>query len=319
MKLSRITTNLSGGSAINWCAEHRESRAKRILLLAVIVCTSLAIGSVVRAQPCPNPCNLVVNSDFSAGNTGFSCDPAGMTYQAGAGSAGHECVGTKLSDETSGWPAGGDHTTGTGKFLCIDGSLSNNMDVWIEKVTACPVSNPATFVFSFWAKNAHAPGSQYDDGPLIIKMMVNGSMVGSPQTITSTSWTRYSVTYTASSGPTFISLRQTTGGLFRDCGIDDISLTYCPTPKLDCHCPPDWRNETNVFGGPIASNGRCKKALCGWDAATYGQPTQTTLPGNPANWGFTWDNAIWVWGTATNGGAVRCDTIPCRNCYPYHP
>jgi hypothetical protein len=252
-----------------------------------------------------------------------------MLYQAGAGSEGHECVGSKLSDETPGWPAGWDNTQGTsaGKFLSIDGALTNNVDVWRTTIKVpCPVSYPATFTFSFYAKNAHPAGSAHQDGNLVVAMIVNGTPVtGGTNTIISTSWTRYFVTYTAinaSALPTSLALRQTTGGMFRDFGVDDISLLYCPTPVLECHCPPTWLSNdftgvgtANVLGGLTNNTPTgCKKKMC--DVTCAPTPASTIPIGT---WGFLWGNEIWAYGTTCNGGAAICHSVPCSSCIPYKP
>jgi hypothetical protein len=85
-----------------------------------------------------------------------------------------------------------------------------------------------------------------------------------------------------------------------------------------CTCPKGWlANPTNVDGG-VTADGKCKKAVCGWDAAVF--------PGYPANvaigtWGFTWQNGIYAWGTTANGGAPNCVTVnypagPCTVSWP---
>ena len=73
-------------------------------------------------------------------------------------------------------------------------------------------------------------------------------------------------------------------------------------PTTTCTCPPGWlSNTTNVSGGVVASDGRCKQSV--------GQISITPLPenGTPVgSWGFTWGNALYAWGTNANGGEAQC-------------
>jgi hypothetical protein len=66
-----------------------------------------------------------------------------------------------------------------------------------------------------------------------------------------------------------------------------------------CTCPTGW-----YANAPITPNSKWNKALCGPMTATLAPPNNTQL----GTWGFTWDNYIYVWGTAANGGALKCTT-----------
>ena len=74
-----------------------------------------------------------------------------------------------------------------------------------------------------------------------------------------------------------------------------------------CTCPTGWlANPTNVDGG-VTSDGKCKKLVCGpWNVVPFSQPPNGTAVGT---WGFTWQNGLWAWGTAANGGAAKCVTV----------
>jgi hypothetical protein len=194
------------------------------LIVALIgACLTMNSNALAQIKGCEHPCNLIRNGDFSGGNTGFTSD---LPYKGNACSAGHIFVGTKFSDECSLWPTTGDHTTGTGNFLIIDGSSStNNVDVWKKTLTGACANQ--TYTFSFWAKNVYGASGAFSLGFIINNTLVAGGTVS----INSSGWTQYSVTWTGT--PTSIALRQLTAGEKRDFGIDDIFFGFCP-----CACNP---------------------------------------------------------------------------------
>jgi hypothetical protein len=224
MKLQKTRTNKAGTIEVSNRSKRGRPTIKKIFLIAMMIVASLTINSVAKAQikGCSDPCNLIKNGDFSAGNTGFT---SALPYKGNACAAGHYYVGSKLSDECSKWPSTGDHTTGTGDFLIIDGSdTKNDVDVWKKTLTgACPNQ---TYTFSFWAKNVYGASGAFDLG-----IIINGTQVGASVNINTSGWTQYSVTWTGT--PTSIALRQLTAGEKRDFGIDDIFFGFCR-----CACNP---------------------------------------------------------------------------------
>ena len=80
------------------------------------------------------------------------------------------------------------------------------------------------------------------------------------------------------------------------------------TPQVTqatCNCPTGWAaNTTNVDGG-VTADGKCKKLVCG-PISTGPFPANGTQVGN---WGFTWGNALYAWGSSANGGAPICKTV----------
>ena len=90
--------------------------------------------------------NLVFNGDFELGNTGFSTD----YIYGNTGSYNHYYVGHDVAEMWS-WDspgyAVGDHTTGGGLFMMVDGALQPNSMVWEQTVTVIPNMD---YVFSAW-------------------------------------------------------------------------------------------------------------------------------------------------------------------------
>lgn len=75
----------------------------------------------------------------------------------------------------------------------------------------------------------------------------------------------------------------------------------------ECKCPAGWYSNTDQKdGGVILGDDGCKKAVCNFEKSPT-QPKNGTAIGDPAKpWGFTWENAFYVWGTKANGGAPIC-------------
>ena len=118
----------------------------------------------------PAPANLVTNGDFESGNTGFT---TGYTYGNVSGPAAY-WIGTNASQAPGAygdWYNGGDHTTGTGNMLVVNGANSATTPVWEEVV---PVTPNTTYTFSYWGAEV-----DHDSNSLPhLQLRINGSPVG---------------------------------------------------------------------------------------------------------------------------------------------
>ena len=94
--------------------------------------------------------NLVVNGDFEAGNTGFETSYVLMTCYQGCGvesnGANRYGIDTDPQDLHPGWVSMGDHTTGGGNMMIVNGS---------------PVTGPNGYVWRSPADFAIAPNTDY--------------------------------------------------------------------------------------------------------------------------------------------------------------
>jgi len=162
------------------------------------------------------PENLVTNGDFSGGSLGFS-----TTYTPeGTGSTstpGDYAVATDPNLYDGSWPAMGDHTTGSGNMLIIDGSYTSGASFWCETMTVTPGTN---YIFTVWTALLHNPLPS-------IQLSINSINVG---TITPPSiagiWQQYQVLWnsgTATSANICMSDLMA-AGFGNDFAIDDISL-----------------------------------------------------------------------------------------------
>lgn len=178
--------------------------------------------SVTESGGNDNGQELIVNGDFSSGNTGFTSD---YIYASEPGDhaiwdEGTYAVGTSPCRYHSVLIDCGDHTTGTGNMLIANGSLDNTQYVWKQKVG---VEAGKTYEFSAWFKAAISANTFRDD----MEYSINGTVISGAYDKKENGWERYYGTYTATnSGQAEIRIRtmSETAETGNDFALDDISF-----------------------------------------------------------------------------------------------
>lgn len=95
--------------------------------------------------------NLIVNGDFSAGNTGFT---SGMNHSpAFLILSGTYAVAPNPVPLNGGFAPCSDHTSGSGNMFIGNGSIFPNQNVWCQTI---PVEPGATYDLSFWTASITA-------------------------------------------------------------------------------------------------------------------------------------------------------------------
>ncbi len=167
-----------------------------------------------------NTPNLVVNGDFSQGNTGFTSDYNFLPTSDGT-VRGVYGVTTNSIAWFNSLANCADHTTGAGNFLVADSSVSNggNDNVWCQTI---PVVAGENYIFNFFSQSVD-PSS-----PAILEVKINGVSIGTNNLSNTTcNWTPSSFPWnsgTSTSAVICINNRSTTA-FGNDFGIDDISFT----------------------------------------------------------------------------------------------
>ncbi|WP_446422273.1 hypothetical protein [Coleofasciculus sp.] len=172
--------------------------------------------------------NLVVNSDFSAGNTGFYSDykynphnlhpPAVYTV-----SINPRAVHTR-------WTAFGDHTTGSGNMMITNGSTTVGKIVWQQTL---PVTLNTQYNFATWIT------STFPNSFAQLQFAINSTPIGSlftPSDIPGV-WEQFSTTWNSESNScatiSIVNQNATFDG--NDFALDDISFeavsTATPIPE----------------------------------------------------------------------------------------
>jgi hypothetical protein len=121
--------------------------------------------------PAMGQSNLLVNGNFSLGNTGFTSQ---YTYLPGTSAAGAFDVGSNPQSDNAGWVSMGDHTTGTGLMLIVNGGANPAQIVWSETVNVTPNTS---YALSGWAADIF---SGTDPAPPNLTFTINGVQVGNP-------------------------------------------------------------------------------------------------------------------------------------------
>ncbi len=169
----------------------------------------------------PTGTNLIVNGDFSAGNTSFTsaylyCNSTNCLYPESKYG-----VGVSALFYHSAF-VGHDHTTGTGNFMIVNGAGTPNTSVWIQTISVVPNSD---YIFSSWVCSVH-PSS-----PAKLQFSVNGILLGSIFTAPSTinTWINFSATWNSGSNTSAIIsiINQNTTASGNDFGLDDIFFQKC--------------------------------------------------------------------------------------------
>ncbi len=186
---------------------------------------ALVLGLIAAS---PAAANLVTNGDFSAGATGFtstySTTISGTTANQGS-------YGATTNPQLycfDCFPALGDHTTGTGNMLFIDGAGTNPDTFWSQTFT---VTANTDYNFSIWATSVNLQGPQSS-----LRVAVNGVTILPATTLpystglTATTWLEYTAGWSSGSA-TSVTLELFDTNLiydYNDFAIDDISFAKAP-------------------------------------------------------------------------------------------
>lgn len=110
--------------------------------------------------------NLIVNGDFSSGNTGFTSN---YTYNSNLWAEATYYVGANPQTYHPNFAICGDHTTGNGNMMIINGAGVGNVNIWKQTVTVTPNTD---YMFSCWL------ASVTPTNPAQLQFFVNGVQIG---------------------------------------------------------------------------------------------------------------------------------------------
>ena len=163
--------------------------------------------------------NLVVNGDFSSGATGFT-----SSYVPGTGgsfgplsNAGEYLVTTNPSLAHTLFASFGDHTTGTGQMMVINGASAANVSLWCQSITVQPNT---LYDFSTWVATAYA------QSPAVLQFSINSVLLSTAFTAPSSTgiWSQFHTTWFSGSNSTanICIVNQNTAFNGNDFVLDDI-------------------------------------------------------------------------------------------------
>ncbi len=174
-----------------------------------------------------NGTNVVVNGNFSTGNTGFTSSyqlgPTGSTWGI-VGDPGTYAVTTNPSLVHSNFASFTNHTPGGGGMMVVNGSSAANVNVWCQNISVTPNTD---YNFSTWVTSCESgqPTSQLAN----LEFFINGSSIGPTITPTATAgvWTQFSLQQTPwnsgiNTNANICIVNQNTAAAGNDFALDDI-------------------------------------------------------------------------------------------------
>lgn len=180
---------------------------RTIALLTAAVILSATGGSA--------SANLIFNGDFGLGDVAYS---TGYLYAGNLSSPQVLVVGTDPHDHAAGAASYGDHTSGSGYMLIVNGATTANVTIWQQQALVEPDTD---YVVSYWL-SSWSPGQ-----PARIKCLINGNEIGSSLAPAGTGeWVGASHTWNSGSASE-ATLRLVDGTLSsagNDFAIDDIGM-----------------------------------------------------------------------------------------------
>ncbi len=169
--------------------------------------------------------NIIENGDFSAGNAGFISDyddAIGLGLGGAWGPLSLEGTYAVTNDPSSvhtNFIGCGDHTSGTGNMMVVNGSGVANLPVWCQTVTVDPA---LTYQFSAWVTSVVA------NNPAVLQFSINDNLLGSPfeAEFTTCEWTNFFEIWEANGATSaeICIVNQNTGVAGNDFALDDIEL-----------------------------------------------------------------------------------------------
>jgi hypothetical protein len=189
---------------------------KNVILFMFLSC--FYYGSISFGGP-----NLVINGDFEAGNISFNT--AYQYYNGTLLYEGHYAIGPNPHDFHSFAASYGDHSSGNGNMMVVNGALIPNVTLWEQDVSVSPNTY---YTFSIWF-SSWIPVIQ---NVANLEFYINNTLVGSSIVDNYASWDHFSASWQSDLNTMAIIrvIDIETESYTNDFAIDDISLSVIPAP-----------------------------------------------------------------------------------------
>jgi len=261
--------------------------------------------------------NLITNGDFSAGNVSFSSGYAyaDTTYYKALWNEGLYTVVKRPYSVHPNFTTSGDHTTGRGMQMVVNGNPTAGVVVWSQSVSVLP---GAKYVFTYWEQTVNVPTPA---NPSQLQLYVNGIPAGPTYTASATvgQWTQF--LYNTISGSSSVLnlelINQNTVADGNDFALDDIVFQQILTASASTDVTVNPSLPVSVIvvpsSNPVYSN------------------TPVTFTATPTNGGtsptYQWQvNSINVGINSptytyvpTNGNIVKCILTSNLSCVSNNP
>ncbi len=193
------------------------------LNIIVFILATLAIcAGTALAVPIPN-------GNFESGNTGFLSSYVPNNISGGMLQEGSYAVDDDPNDVHILWSSFGDHTTGAGNMMIVNGSTDAGVQVWASPVapTTIDVTFGQQYYFSAWLASVYPALSDPPIAPAILAFSINGVQIGADFTLSAPvgTWQQFYVPWVADDFYARLALvNRNTIAAGNDFAIDDIGL-----------------------------------------------------------------------------------------------
>jgi hypothetical protein len=185
--------------------------------------SALAGGSTLRAA------ELLTNGNFESGDTGFTSAYTDDTTSQTLDDAQEYMIST--SNGFPSYSSLGDHTTGSGEMMALNGSTDANVTMWEEDVNVAPGSS---YTFSGYVAltTYYAP---------VVRLNINGVDVGTFTPTNTNDWENFSFNWSSASATTakLILIDDNLDYSGNDFALDDLSFTG-PAPTTAVPLPASF-------------------------------------------------------------------------------
>ena len=187
--------------------------------------------------------NMVANGNFEAGNTGFQSD---YGYSSSLIPEKKYYVGTNARETHAGFANMGDHTSGSGNYMIVNGAGDANAVIWSQTLTLEPHS---VFSLSFWLTNLNSVRTAR------LQLSVNGMNIGEIHSVGGVAqWGKMTTTWMNDTATTAVVaiVNQNTAMSGNDFAIDDIEVVpwyprYTQMFKIDIERDTVWRSACEYY------------------------------------------------------------------------
>ena len=181
----------------------------------------------------------LINGNFESGGNGVGFLINGIGYTqinptTGSSTSGNYAITTNPQLLNSNFISGGDHTSGSGRMLVVDGNTVPNSRLWSSTSTGGALTGFTAgnvYTFSYWIKsvsnNVTNNATQANINVFFVNASnINPSSLNSYAPLPSQGWMRVSYTFTATANNALIELRNNNlSVLGNDFALDDFAIT----------------------------------------------------------------------------------------------
>lgn len=175
----------------------------------------------------PVAADLIKNGDFEQGRVEFTSEYAFSPGNTESAQSYDITLDPGDSHPAPNDPSYGDHTSGVGLMMAVNGALVDDVVAWSQTVDVVPSTS---YAFSAWVSNWARGG----DSPAVLDFLFNGVSAGTfTESGTPGVWEEFAVTW-PSSGNASLTIEivdHNLEGLGNDFALDDISLRAVPEPS----------------------------------------------------------------------------------------